>query len=116
MGPQDQPDFINCVAKVTTKLEPLELLTVLQSIEVDLGRVKGERWGARLIDLDILIYGQLQLESPTLTIPHAGITQRNFVLVPLSELDENIVIPGVGTIVECLRADSSFMDIKLEKI
>lgn len=95
MGPQDQPDYTNAVMGVTTSLEPLDLLRSLQAIENAQGRVrKGERWGARTLDLDILLYGDEVLDHHDLKVPHIGMTQRSFVLYPLQEIAPDLFIPG----------------------
>ncbi|MCW8091951.1 2-amino-4-hydroxy-6-hydroxymethyldihydropteridine diphosphokinase [Alteromonas sp. ASW11-130] len=94
MGPQNQPDFINSVCLVETGLEPEVLLKQLQQIENDHGRErKGERWGPRTLDLDILLYGNYEIDTDILTIPHSGIADREFVLVPLFEIAPNMVMP-----------------------
>ena len=99
MGPQDQPDFVNAVAGLVTTLSPRELLGELQSIEKRLGRVEpAERWGPRLIDLDLLLVGDLQSSEPDLTLPHAGLHQRNFVLYPLAEIAAELWVPGHGRV------------------
>jgi 2-amino-4-hydroxy-6-hydroxymethyldihydropteridine diphosphokinase len=97
MGPQDQPDYINAVAELETTLEPRALLTALHAIERQHGRMRGpQRWGPRILDLDILVYGTLRLSEPALTIPHAGIAERAFVLHPLHEIAPTIRIPGLA--------------------
>ena len=102
-GPQGQPDFINAVAAVETELEPEGLLGNLQGIEALHGRQRsGQRWGPRTLDLDVLLFGDLELKVAGLTIPHPGIIDRNFVLLPLLELDRDIVIPGNGAAREVL--------------
>lgn len=94
MGPQDQPDYVNAVAAIDTALTPQQLLAALQQIEQQQGRErKAERWGPRTLDLDILLYGQLQLDSPQLTIPHYGMKVREFVLYPLYELTPDLRLP-----------------------
>ena len=94
MGPQDQPDYMNAVVKLSTSLSPLELLDALQAIELEAGRVrKDERWGARTLDLDILLYDDLVLESERLTIPHYGMKEREFVLLPLAEIAPTLKLP-----------------------
>lgn len=94
MGPQDQPDYLNAVAHLLTSLTPEQLLEHLQVIEQRLGRVrKGERWGPRTLDLDILLYSNLQIQSELLTIPHYGMKQREFVLYPLYELAPDLLLP-----------------------
>jgi 2-amino-4-hydroxy-6-hydroxymethyldihydropteridine diphosphokinase len=96
MGPQDQPDYVNAVMGVETDLLPMNLLHSLQNIENDQGRVrKGERWGARTLDLDVLIYGDQEIDLPDLTVPHKGLDERSFVLYPLFEIAPQLVVPGV---------------------
>ncbi|MGE6244559.1 2-amino-4-hydroxy-6-hydroxymethyldihydropteridine diphosphokinase [Psychrobacter proteolyticus] len=94
MGPQDQPDFINAVAGFETKLSPYELLAFCQQLESMAKRARLRRWGERSLDVDILLYGETQIADPTLTIPHAGLSERNFVLIPLRELAPNLTIAG----------------------
>ncbi len=97
MGPEDQPDYINAVMAVLTGLEPIELLRALQDIENAHGRVREQRWGARTLDLDILLYGDLCVQLPDLVIPHIGLTEREFVLYPLEEIaGDELLIPGKG--------------------
>jgi 2-amino-4-hydroxy-6-hydroxymethyldihydropteridine diphosphokinase len=103
MGPQDQPDYINAVAELETGLSAAELLSLLQAIENQQGRVRGAvRWGPRTLDLDILIYGQAQIKAPELTVPHPGIAERPFVLYPLAEITPDLEIPGRGALQELL--------------
>lgn len=90
-GVADQPDFCNAAALLDTDLSPEELLRALQALEAELGRVPGERWGPRAIDLDILLYGDLALDMPGLEIPHPRLRERAFVLAPLSEVDDRFV-------------------------
>ncbi len=92
-GPVAQPDCINAVLQIETSLSPERLLTTLQSIEHLQGRVREMRWGPRVIDLDLLLYGNIQLKSDKLTIPHPGLTERYFVLVPLFEIAPDLVLP-----------------------
>ena len=86
-GETAQPDFINAALLLDTALAPVQLLHALKAIEARLGRVPTYRWGPRVIDLDILTYGDERIETPELTIPHARLTQRAFALVPLCEID-----------------------------
>lgn len=109
MGPQDQPDYMNAVVSLRTQLDAHELLHLLQSIEQDHGRLRdGTRWGARTLDLDLLMYGDNIIDTPTLTVPHAGIAERSFVLLPLSELSPNLHIPTHGLITELLSQCRQF--------
>lgn len=99
MGPQDQPDYLNAVCAIHCSLEPHSLLEALQSIESSHGREKqGRRWGARPLDLDILLYGERTVYSADLQIPHQGIARRSFVLWPLAEIDPMLHIPGFGPV------------------
>ncbi|PSU32678.1 2-amino-4-hydroxy-6-hydroxymethyldihydropteridine diphosphokinase [Photobacterium lutimaris] len=94
MGPQDQPDYINAVVAVETELSPLALLDCTQSIEQEHGRVrKAERWGPRTLDLDIVLYGDLEYHCERLTVPHYGMKDREFVLYPLAEIAPELVLP-----------------------
>ncbi|MBI4642608.1 MAG: 2-amino-4-hydroxy-6-hydroxymethyldihydropteridine diphosphokinase [Deltaproteobacteria bacterium] len=86
LGPPDQPWYVNAVAQVRTRLEPEELLRVLLRVEEDLGRVRGERWGPRIIDLDLLLYDGVIMSGPELVLPHPEMHRRAFVLVPLAEI------------------------------
>ena len=93
MGPQDQPDYINAVVKIQTRLTPIQLLDCTQAIELEQGRVrKDERWGPRTLDLDIILYGNEVIDSERLTIPHYGMKEREFVLYPLAEIAPSITL------------------------
>lgn len=94
MGPQDQPDFLNAVGLIETSLEPHALLAVTQQLELAQGRVKTRHWGERTLDIDILLFGELTLNSPDLVIPHPGICEREFVLKPLLEIAPRLVLPN----------------------
>lgn len=94
LGPQDQPDYINAVALLETALAPLALLDRLQRIEQQQGRIRtGERWGPRTLDLDILLYGNQQIDCERLHVPHDHMHARPFVLYPLAELDPDLIMP-----------------------
>jgi 2-amino-4-hydroxy-6-hydroxymethyldihydropteridine diphosphokinase len=103
VGPGEQPDYLNAVLQLETALQPAELLTALQAIEVAQGRVRRVRWGARSLDLDILLYGDRQIATPSLTVPHPELQRRNFVLYPLAEIaGPNLVLPDgteLGTLI-----------------
>ncbi len=95
MGPQDQPDFVNAVAGFETTLTPLELLAFCQQLEQIAKRARLRHWGERSLDVDILLYGDVQIDLPQLTVPHAGLLERNFVLIPLRELSPEATIAGL---------------------
>lgn len=98
-GVTAQPSFINAVAELTTRLPPRALLAALLALEHAHGRRRdGSRWGPRTLDLDLLTWGDLQLDEPGLTLPHPHMAERAFVLMPLAELDADRVIPGRGTV------------------
>lgn len=90
-GMGDQPDFVNAVIALDTLLEPRPLLERLKAIESELGRTPTYRWGPRVIDLDILTYGDRTIEEPDLIVPHARLRERAFVLVPLAEVDPRFI-------------------------
>lgn len=94
LGPADQPDYINAVAQLNTQLTPLALLESLQMIEDQFGRVRSRHWGERTLDLDILLYDNLVQQNSTLTIPHPGLMQREFVAVPLAEIAPQLTLPN----------------------
>ncbi len=91
-GPQ-QPDYINCVVELQTELEPFKLLRIFKRIEHELGRRTGVRWGPRVIDIDILLYGDVVISSDNLSIPHERMHERVFVLEPLNEISPNLEHP-----------------------
>ncbi|MDF7667005.1 2-amino-4-hydroxy-6-hydroxymethyldihydropteridine diphosphokinase [Orbaceae bacterium ESL0727] len=94
LGPQNQNDYLNAVIELTTTLSPLELLDHLQSIEKSQGRIrKSQRWGARTLDLDILLYDNLIIDNERLTIPHYDMQNREFVLYPLFDIAPNLILP-----------------------
>ncbi|MDV2857204.1 MULTISPECIES: 2-amino-4-hydroxy-6-hydroxymethyldihydropteridine diphosphokinase [Oceanimonas] len=104
MGPADQPDFINGVSVFDTSLSPHDLLDALQAIEQREGRVrKDERWGPRALDLDILLYGEQQINDQRLTVPHYGMKQREFVLYPLADLAPELTLPCGTTLSSLLQ-------------
>ncbi|WP_444929828.1 2-amino-4-hydroxy-6-hydroxymethyldihydropteridine diphosphokinase [Microbulbifer sp. SSSA002] len=103
IGPGEQPDYINAVAALKTALAPLALLEQLQSIEQSHGRERSIRWGARTLDLDILLFGQTQIDEPRLQVPHPRMAERNFVLLPLAELAPEVTLPGADTLPALLQ-------------
>ena len=92
-GPPQGP-FLNAVVEVATDIEPVDLLGLCLEIEQKLGRVRGEHWGPRTCDIDILTYGEREISEPVLTVPHPLMHERAFVLVPLLELEADPVLPG----------------------
>ncbi len=103
MGPQDQPDFVNGVAGMLTRLPARGLLDALLGIERTMGRNRQQRWGPRIIDLDLVWMLGETIAEPGLTLPHPGVSERNFVLYPLAEIAPTLEIPGHGRVSE-LRA------------
>jgi 2-amino-4-hydroxy-6-hydroxymethyldihydropteridine diphosphokinase len=104
LGPKDQPDFVNAVAGLLTRLGPRELLDALQALERELGRQAPRvRWGPRTIDLDLLLLGSEQCAEDGLQLPHPGVHERDFVLYPLAELAPALWIPGRGRVETLLR-------------
>lgn len=98
LGPSGQPAYINAVAMLETELTADELLSHMQRIENRHGRVRNnERWGPRTLDLDLLLYGEEEISSIDLTVPHPGLYEREFVLYPLYEVAPHLKIPGVGS-------------------
>ncbi len=99
MGRADQPHYINAVAALLTRLDAADFLDSLVEIEAAMGRVRnGEKWGPRIIDLDLLVFGQSELDEPGLQVPHPGISRRNFVLYPLRDLAPELWVPGQGRV------------------
>ena len=97
MGPADQPDYVNAVVAMDTLLSAEAFLQELQRIEDLQGRVRdGEKWGPRIIDLDLLMYGKQKINTPDLAVPHPGMHERDFVIIPLSELAGDVNVPGQG--------------------
>lgn len=94
LGPQDQPDYVNAVVKFETDLPALTLLDRLQQLENEQGRVRLRRWGERTLDLDILLYGNEQIDSERLTVPHYDMHNREFVIVPLYQLAPDLMLPN----------------------
>ncbi len=99
MGNEEQPNYINAVVEVSTHLTAEKLLDKMQSIENDHGRTREQHWGARTLDLDLLLYGNEVINTERLTVPHYGLAERNFVLYPLADLvDGNFELPMLGKI------------------
>lgn len=110
IGPGEQPDYINAAAQLETTLQPLQLLDFLQSIENQQGRVRTIRWGARTLDLDILLFDQQIIDSKRLQVPHPRIQERGFVLAPLYELAPDLQLPK-GENIHQLLANCSMQGI-----
>lgn len=94
VGYTDQADFLNLVIKLETSLEPLQLLDYTQKVEEELDRTRDMRWGPRTIDIDIILFGDQEINSNRLTVPHPRFQERAFVLIPLAELTTNVVYKG----------------------
>jgi 2-amino-4-hydroxy-6-hydroxymethyldihydropteridine diphosphokinase len=115
LGRGEQPDYINAVARLDTTLTADGLMRSLLEIEKRHGRVRGpDRWQARTLDLDLLLYGHERIHSPGLTIPHPEIARRNFVLMPLAEITPDLMIPGLGGVTELLHLIGSADIVKIE--
>lgn len=104
VGVIEQPPFLNGAAALQTSLPARELLDLLLEVERSLGRVRAERWGPRLIDLDLLLFGAETIDEPGLHVPHPHLHERRFALEPLAELDPELVIPGRGRVSALLAA------------
>lgn len=103
VGPGQQPNYLNAVICVATELGPLDLLDALQAIEQAQGRERSVRWGPRTLDLDILLYGEQQIRSTRLQVPHPAMAQRHFVLYPLADIyPGDQPLPGLGSLADLL--------------
>lgn len=94
VGVSEQPDFLNLVATVSTTVTPHELLDRCLAIEQALGRIRRERWGPRIIDMDLLVFGDERIDEDRLTLPHPRMAERAFVVIPLAEIDPDLRIAG----------------------
>ena len=104
-GVADQPDFLNAVAEVSADMQPIDLLHTMQDIERRMGRERKRHWGERNIDLDLLIYPNVIMDTPELTLPHKDMENREFVLRPMTEIAPDLVHPVLGsTMQELLNA------------
>jgi 2-amino-4-hydroxy-6-hydroxymethyldihydropteridine diphosphokinase len=106
-GKTDQPDFLNAVAKLDTRLSPRELLARLLEVEAQLKRVRRERWGPRVIDMDLLIYGTVEVDEEGLKVPHPRMAERAFVMVPLAEIAPDQQVAGRAALAVADELDTS---------
>ncbi len=113
IGYLDQPDFVNAVVKIETRLAPRQLLSTMLSIERQYGRERTFSNAPRTLDLDVLLYGDMQIDEPGLTIPHPHMHRRAFVLQPLLEVEPDCMIPSVGSVRQALQG---CLDQVLEKL
>ncbi len=113
VGPQDQPDYINAVVELDTELSASVLLDHLQAIENEQGRERKIKWGARTLDLDILLFGDEIINDDRLQVPHVEMHNRGFVLLPLNEIFSDCMIPGVGAISSLLQEEDADDLVKL---
>jgi 2-amino-4-hydroxy-6-hydroxymethyldihydropteridine diphosphokinase len=104
VGPRDQPDYVNAAACLETRLSAPDFLAALQQVERSRGRVRdGSRWGPRILDLDILLFGDLRVDRPGLHLPHPELANRAFALVPLADVaPADLSVPGLGALAELL--------------
>lgn len=112
-GVKEQPPFVNAVVEIKTQLAPHDLLDALLAIERAMGRVRDQRYGPRIIDCDILLYGQQELKSERLSVPHPYLTERSFVVVPLYEIAPKLVLPSGLRLCELVK---HFANEKIEKL
>jgi 2-amino-4-hydroxy-6-hydroxymethyldihydropteridine diphosphokinase len=102
-GPEQDP-YLNACAALVTKLTPTRLLLMMLDIEKKMGRVRKVRWGPRIIDLDLLLYGEIMMNTPLLELPHPRMSERDFVLIPLADIAPNQIIPGLNQTVAIILA------------
>jgi len=114
VGGPEQGQFLNACAAIATSLTPTALLLTMLDIEEKMGRIRKERWGSRLIDLDLLIYEGITMNTPLLELPHPRLTERDFVLIPLADIAPDLPIPRCGkTVREILSSRPKAKDVKL---
>ena len=117
IGPGEQPNYINTVASLATTLSPIELLHQLQRIEDQQGRQRDIRWGARTLDLDLLLYDNIELQHKELTLPHPQMQERSFVLVPLHDIAPSLILPNgkslAGLIKHCDISELQLVETRL---
>jgi 2-amino-4-hydroxy-6-hydroxymethyldihydropteridine diphosphokinase len=102
-GPIAQAEYVNAAAGLLTRLEPEALLAELHGIEAKMGRKRREKWGPRVVDLDLLVFAGVTRSGDSLALPHPGIVERNFVLYPLAEIAPDLYVPGLGRVAELAR-------------
>ena len=105
VGGPPQPDYLNAVVRIETDLSARDLLDVARRVESRLGRIRKERWGARTIDVDVLLFDEEQIDEPDLVVPHPRMTERAFVLLPLLELEPDPMLPD-GTRLKDVRVET----------
>lgn len=103
VGPADQPDFINAVAAIDTRLSPEALLDELQALETAAGRQRTRHWGERTLDLDILLYGDRRIDTARLQVPHPEMARRAFVLIPLADTAPELCLPDGTPVIDLCR-------------
>jgi len=113
VGPQGQPDFLNQVVQAEVTCSARRLLELVQGIEQDMGRVRRRRWGERIIDIDILLYGDETIDEPDLQIPHPQMLARQFVLVPLAEIAPDLILPDGGRATDAADAGGRVCRVEL---
>ena len=111
VGPP-QPAYLNAVIEVETSRSPVELLEACRAVEDALGRIRGERWGPRTIDVDVLTFDEQTVDEPDLQIPHPRMHERGFVLVPLGELDDDPMLPGGRTLSNLLISPDAVLGVR----
>jgi len=114
-GKNDQPAFYNQVMEISTKLDPASLLSAILAIEIKLGRIREERWGPRIIDIDVLFYGAVIMDIKDLTLPHPGIPGRRFILLPMNEIASQFVHPALRKNISTLLSEC-VDNLKVEKV
>ncbi len=114
-GVKEQPDFLNAIIGITTTLSPQELLAECLRIEAALGRVRQKRWEPRIIDIDLLVYDQISLQSEQLTIPHPLLSERNFVLIPFAEIAGDYIVYPEKTVKQLLAKVQDSCAVKFYK-
>jgi len=113
VGPRDQPDFLNQVVQADVTCTPRQLLELAQGIEQQMGRVRRRRWGERIIDIDILLYGDETIDQHDLHIPHPQMLARQFVLVPLAEITPHLVLPDGRRAADAAASDAQVHRVEL---